>query len=190
MVNNPLTTDHFKESEAKMGSALTALEQHFGTLRTGRASTSMLDKITIDAYGTPMPLAQVASVSTPDARSIVIAPWDKSQLAAIEKAILAANLGVTPQNDGKQVRLSLPPLTEDRRNELVKKAHSMAEDARIAIRNVRKHTKEVFDKMKKDKKLTEDQLHDSNEDLQKTTDKWIVKVDEHLKKKEKEVMDV
>lgn len=184
------TQELFKTSETKMVHAIDALEHHFNTLRTGRASTALLDDVRVDAYGQQMTIAQVATIGTPDARTISVTPWDKSQLSAIEKAIQAANLGLNPQNDGKMLRLFIPPLTEERRKELVKKAHHMAEEGRVAIRNVRKHAKETIDKMKKDKKLTDDLAHDATEQLQKITDKWIAKVDEHLKKKEKEIMEV
>jgi ribosome recycling factor len=137
-----------------------------------------------------MPIAQIANISTPDARSITIQPWDASTLGKIEKAIQTSDLGINPQNDGKIVRLVLPPLTEERRKELVKKAHHMAEEGRIAIRNVRRHAKEELDKMKKNKEISEDQAHDATDRLQKVTDKWIKKVDEVLAKKEKEIMEV
>lgn len=190
MIDSSLKED-FKTAETKMKHAIDALESHFKTIRTGRASASLVDKVMVDMYGTMSPLSSVAAVSTPDARNIIITPWDKNALAAVEKGILIADIGIHPQNDGKAIRLTIPPLTEDRRKELVKKAHGMAEDARVAIRNVRKHVKEHFEKLKKDKKvLTEDQLRDANEELQKLTDKWIKGVDEHMKKKEKEIMEV
>jgi ribosome recycling factor len=187
---DPSLKDTFKQVETKMAHAIDALESHFNTLRTGRASTALLDKVTVEMYGVTSALNAVAAISTPDARSILITPWDKNALQPIEKALMVADLGVHPQNDGKAIRLTIPPLTEERRKELGKKAHGMAEDARVAIRNVRKHTKEHFDKMKKGKELTEDQLRDANDELQKVTDKWIKVVDEHLKKKEKEIMEV
>jgi ribosome recycling factor len=188
---DPSLKDDFKSAETKMTHAVDALEGHFKTLRTGRASAALVDKVVVEMYGTSSPLNSVAAVSTPDSRNVVITPWDKNALAAIEKGVMLADIGIHPQNDGKVIRLTIPPLTEDRRKELVKKAHAMAEDARVAVRNVRKHTKEHFEKLKKDKKvLTEDQLHGANEELQKLTDKWIKNVDEHMKKKEKEIMEV
>ena len=180
----------FKTAEQKMTSAVEALNHHFDTLRTGRASTALLNDVRVDNYGQPVPIAQVATVSTPDARSVLVTPWNKAQLGAIEKAIQAANIGLQPQNDGQHVRLIIPPLTEERRKELGKKAHAMAEDARIAIRNVRLHVKQHLDKAKKNKEAAEDEIHKHNEALQKQTDKWIAKVDEVLKKKEKEIMEV
>ncbi|MCC5876723.1 MAG: ribosome recycling factor [Candidatus Sumerlaeia bacterium] len=184
------TQEIFKQAEGKMSSSIQALDQHFNTLRTGRASTALLDDIKVDAYGQDMPLNNVASVSTPDARTIVVQPWDVGQLPSIERAIMVSDLGINPSNDGKCIRLSIPPLTEERRKELVKKAAHMAEEARIAIRNVRRHSKDEIEKLRKDKELSDDQAHDANDDLQKLTDKWIKKVDEHLAKKEKEIMEV
>ncbi len=184
------TKELFDSSEHKMAQSIESLDHHFNTLRTGRASSALLDDIRVDAYGVMTPLQQMATVSTPDARTIAISPWDKNQLVAIEKALQVANLGMNPHSDGKLIRLSIPPLTEDRRKDLAKKAHAMAEESRVAIRNVRKHAKEVIEKMKKDKKLTEDLAHDEVEKLQKLTDKWIAKVDDSMKKKEKEIMEV
>lgn len=180
----------FKSAEQKMNGAVEALNHHFDTLRTGRASVALLNDVRVDNYGQPVPVSQVATVSTPDARCIMIAPWNKAQLGVIEKAIQAANLGLQPQNDGQHIRLIIPPLTEERRKDLVKKAHGMAEDARVAIRNVRLHVKQHLDKAKKNKEAPEDEMHKHNEELQKQTDKWIAKVDEILKKKEKDIMAV
>lgn len=180
----------FKNAERKMAHAIEALDHHFNTLRTGRASAALLDDVKVEAYGTDTPLNQVASVSTPDARTITVQPWDKNQLNAIEKALLVANLGMTPHNDGTLIRLNVPPLTEERRKELAKKAHGMAEEGRVAIRNVRKHSKDEIDKLKKSKELSEDLAHDATDKLQKLTDKWIKKVDEVLAKKEKDIMAV
>lgn len=182
--------EEFKAAEVKMSGAIDALIHHFNTLRTGRASTALLDDVKVDAYGVEVPLVQVASVSTPDSRTIAIQPWDTSQLVAIEKAIMLADLGLNPMNDGKLIRLSLPPLTEERRKELAKKAHHMAEEARIAIRNVRRHGKEHIEKLNKSKDLSDDLMHDAVDQLQKLTDKWIAKVEEHVKRKEKEIMEV
>lgn len=180
----------FKTAEQKMNGAIEALAHHFDTLRTGRASAALLNDVRVDNYGQPVPLTQVATVSTPDARSILIAPWNKAQLHTIEKAIQAANLGLQPQNDGQHIRLIIPPLTEERRKELAKKAHAMAEDARVAIRNVRVHVKQHLDKAKKNKEMPDDEVHKQTEALQKLTDKFIAKVDEQLKKKEKDIMEV
>lgn len=187
---NDAVNAEFKTAEQKMKSAIDALDHHFNTLRTGRASTALLDDVKVEAYGQQMPLNQVSSITTPDARTLMISPWDKGQLAAIERALLTADLGLTPMNDGTAIRLNIPPLTEERRKELVKKAHNMAEDARIAIRNVRRHSKEHIEKLNKDKELTDDLMHDALAELQKITDKWIAKVEEHMKHKEKEIMEV
>ncbi len=184
------TKELFKTAESKMHHAIEAMEHHFNTLRTGRASTALLDDIRVDSYGQEVPVNQVANIATPDARTIVITPWDKNQLGAIEKALLTSDLGLNPQNDGKLLRLSIPPLTEERRKELVKIAHQMAEDARVAIRNVRKHTKDGIDKLKKDISLSDDLAHDAQDELQKITDKWVKKVDQVLEKKEKEIMEI
>lgn len=180
----------FKTARTKMKHAIDALEHHFNTLRTGRASTSLLDDVEVDAYGRTMPLKQVASISTPDAKTITVTPWDKSQLAIVEKAILVADLGLNPQNDGKMIRLIIPPLTEERRKELVKKAHHMAEEARVAIRNVRRHQKDEIEKLRKGKELSDDLAHDALDELQSITDKWTKEVDEVLAVKEKEIMEV
>lgn len=182
--------EEFKSGEEKMKGAIDALYHHFETLRTGRASTSLLNDVTVEAYGSQVPLNQVASVSTPDAKTIAVQPWDASQLPSIEKGIIIADLGLNPMNDGKVIRLSIPPLTEERRKELVKKSHAMAEEARVAIRNVRRHVKDHIEKLNKAKELSDDLMHDAIDDLQKITDKWIAKVDDIMKKKEKEIMEV
>lgn len=186
----------FTAAEDKMKGAITALVDHdFKTLRTGRASTALVEGLRVEVYGTPTPIQQVAALSTPDPRTIVVSPWDKSNIKAIEHAILEANLGVNPQNDGKVIRLMIPPLTEDRRKELVKKAHAMTEDHRVAVRNVRRHTKEEIEKRgkpqgKKPAELTEDEVKKANDQLQKLTDSYIKKLDEAMAKKEKEIMEI
>jgi ribosome recycling factor len=179
-----------KGAEAKMAHAIDALDSHYNTLRTGRASASLLDKVMVDNYGTIAPLKSVAAISTPDARTILVTPWDKGTVPAIEKALQLADLGMNPVSDGKAIRLVIPALTEERRKDLVKKAHGMTEDARVAIRNIRKNIKEEFEKAKKNKVMTDDELRDANELIQKATDKWVKAADEHLKKKEKEIMDM
>lgn len=184
------TTEVFKTAESKMKAAINAMERHFNTLRTGRASAALLDDVRVEAYGQEMAINSVATVSTPDSRTITVQPWDASQLAAIERAILVSDLGINPMNDGKIIRLAIPPLTEERRKELVKKAHHMAEEARIAIRNIRRHAKDEIEKMRKAKELSDDLAHDAIEELQKITDKWIKEVEEHLARKEKEIMEV
>ncbi|MDK2970470.1 MAG: ribosome recycling factor [Candidatus Sumerlaeota bacterium] len=178
------------ESGVKMEGALSALDDNFRTVRTGRASPSALDNVHVSAYGSDMPLNQVANVSTPDARTIVISPWDKGQLSAIERAIIAANLGFNPSNDGVVIRISVPPLTEERRKEFVKQAHKMAEEARIAIRHVRKHANDNIKRLEKDHGVPEDIGRQAHDRIQKLTDEYIAKVDEKMKKKEKEIMEV
>ena len=173
----------------KMEKALKHLSGELVKLRAGKANPSMLDGIMVDYYGTPTPLQQVASVNTPDARSIVIQPWEKKVIAAIEKAIFAANIGLTPSNNGEVVRLNIPPLTEDRRKGLVKQVKSEGENAKISIRNARRDAIEEFKKMEKNG-LPEDMRKDAEENMQKLTDKYYKKVEEILAKKEAEIMTV
>ena len=180
----------FRRTEEEMKKALVDLEHEFSTIRTGRASPTIVDGVLVEAYGGKNPLKQVASISIPDARSIVIQPWDKGLLAAIEKAILGANLGFTPNNDGRVVRINIPTLTEERRKEFVKLAKKMAEEARIAVRNVRRKHKEEVKKLEKDHKISEDEMYSDIDKIQELTDKSIQKVDELLALKEKEIMEV
>ncbi len=179
-----------READEKMAKALEALEHEFGTLRTGRASLHLLDGVSVDAYGTPQPLKAVSTLSTPDAHTIMITPWDKNLLGGVERAILARNLGVTPNNDGKVIRINIPPLTEERRKDLVKAAHKMAEDARVAVRNVRRHANDAAKKLNKDKDLSDDELSVDRDEVQEKTDKRIAKIDKKLEAKEKEIMEV
>ncbi len=179
-----------KKTEERMKGALESLKHEFSTVRTGRASLSLLDDVLVDYYGTPSPLNQVATLSLPDARTIAIAPWESKMLGPIEKAILKSDIGVTPTNDGKVIRIIMQPLTEDRRKELVKKCKKMAEDAKVAVRNVRRDSNEALKKAEKDKSITEDELKKSEEEIQKTTDDFIKRIDEALVHKEKEVMEV
>ena len=159
-----------------------------GKIRTGRASASLVEEIMIDYYGTSTPLNQLASISIPESRLITIQPWDPSVLGNIEKAILKSDLGLTPTNDGKIIRISIPALTEERRKELVKMVHKIGEEAKVAIRQIRRDANEKLKKMKKDKEISEDQFHRGQEEVQKNTDQFIQKVDEILKKKEEEIM--
>jgi len=179
-----------KEGAHKMDQAIKALEHHFESLRTGRASLGMLDGVRAPVYGSEMPLNQVASLSTPDAKTIVIQPWDKSQIPAIEKAILAANIGITPANDGVAIRLTVPPMTEERRKDVVKMAHKMAEEARVALRNVRRHINDEVKKAEKTHGISEDDRDKLLKDIQKMTDDHIKKVDVVLAAKEKEILEV
>jgi ribosome recycling factor len=177
-----------KDLDAKMATALDALGREFATVRTGRASAALLDGVRVDYYGTPTAVNQMASVSVPDARTLVIQPWEAAQLKAIEKAIIASDLGLTPQNDGKVIRLNMPSPTEERRKQLAKTVHKLAEDSRIAIRNVRREANDRLKAMAKDKKVSEDEERRGHDQIQKTTDKFIARVDELLKKKEQEIL--
>jgi len=181
-----------KDMEARMTSAIDALGKDFASVRTGRASTALLDPIRVDYYGTPTPINQMASVSTPDARTLVIQPWEVAQLKEIEKAITKADLGIQPVNDGKLIRLTMPTPTEERRKQLVKQVGKMAEDARVAVRNVRREANDKLKAMVKDKKapITEDDERRGHDQIQKTTDKFIGRIDELLKKKEQEIMSI
>src|SRR5438874_2052823 len=177
-----------KDVEARMTVALDTLGREFATVRTGRASAGLLDGIRVDYYGTPTPVNQMASVSVPDARTLVIQPWEAAQLKAIEKAIMTSDLGLTPQNDGKVIRLAMPSPTEERRKQLAKTVHKLPEDSRIAIRNLRREANDRLKAMAKDKKVSEDEERRSHDQIQKTTDRFIAKVDELLKKKEQEIL--
>ncbi len=173
-----------------MKGAIEAFKKDLGSIRTGRASLSLLDGIEVEYYGNPTPLNQVASLSTPDSRQIVIQPWDPKTISAIEKAILKSDLDLTPTNDGKVIRINIPPLTEERRKQLVKVVKKRAEEARVAIRNVRRDFNEELKKLEKNKEISEDELKKSLDEVQKLTDTYIKKVDERLEHKEKEIMEV
>jgi ribosome recycling factor len=177
-----------KDVDARMNAALEVLAREFASVRTGRASTSLLDPIRVDYYGNATPISQMASVSTPDARTVVIQPWEAGQIGAIEKAIQKSDLGLTPVNDGKLIRLTMPTPTEERRKQLVKSIAKMAEDARVAVRNVRREANEKLKAVAKDKKTSEDEERRAHDQVQKTTDRFIAKVDELLKKKEQEIL--
>lgn len=178
-----------QKTEDDMKKALEVMVRDFGTIRTGRASLSLLEGITVEYYGTPMPLNQVASLAIPEPRSINIQPWDLKVMPHIEKAIIKSDLGITPTNDGKILRLGIPPLTQERRKELVKVIKKMAEEGRVAMRNLRREANEQLKKLEKDKKITEDELHKSMDKVQELTDKVIKLVEESLAKKEKEIME-
>jgi ribosome recycling factor len=178
-----------KDAETRMQGALDALGREFAGVRTGRANAALLEGIRVDYYDTPTPLNQVASVSVPDARTLMIQPWDQTTLAKIEKAIQKSDLGLTPANDGKVIRLTIPTLNEERRKQLAKSVGKLAEDARVAIRNVRREAKEKVKALLKDKKISEDDERRSEAELQKLTDRSTQKVDELLKKKEQEILE-
>jgi len=180
--------DVVKDVETRMNAAIDALGRDFATVRTGRASTALLDAIRVEYYGTPTPIAQMASVSTPDARTVVIQPWEAGQIGAIEKAIQKSDLGLSPVNDGKLIRLTMPTPTEERRKQLVKTVAKMAEDARVAVRNVRREANDKLKAAAKKMKASEDEERRAHDQVQKTTDKFVAKVDELLKKKEQEIL--
>jgi len=177
------------DAEESMTKAIGHLETELTKIRAGKANPTMLDGIMVDYYGSPTPINQVANISVLDVRTISIQPWEKNMLAAIERAIMAANIGITPQNDGVQLRLFLPPLTEERRRELVKKAAGEGEHSKVAIRNIRRDAIEQVKKLQKDG-LSEDAAKDAEKSIQDITDKFITLVDKHLAAKEKEVMAV
>jgi ribosome recycling factor len=179
-----------KDLDGRMKAALESLGREFAAIRTGRASATLLDGVRADYYGTPTPVSQMASVSVPDARTIVIQPWEVAQLKVIEKAIQVSDLGLNPQNDGKVIRLVMPTLTEERRKQLAKAVGKVAEEGRVAIRNIRREANDKLKAMAKDKKapITEDDERRGHDQIQKTTDQYIAKVDELLKKKEQEIL--
>ncbi len=177
-------------AEERMENALEALGNAFASVRTGRANARVLDRIKVDYYGAMTPINQLAGVKTPDARLLVIEPWDKSALKSIEKAIMESDLGVTPSNDGAVIRLPVPELTEERRRELAKQCKGYAEDARVSIRNARRDANTALGKAEKAGDITEDDLRGGEADVQKLTDKYIAKVDDAFKAKEAELMEV
>jgi len=180
--------DVVKDLDAKMQAAIDLLGREFAAIRTGRASTALLDNIRVEAYGTLTPINQMASLSVPDPKTIVIQPWDASQIGNIEKAIHKSDIGITPSSDGKVLRLVMPSLTEERRKQLAKTVGKFAEDARVAIRNVRREANDRLKAMARDKKVSQDEERRGHDAIQKTTDKFVAKVDELVKKKEQEVL--
>jgi ribosome recycling factor len=187
-----MLSEQKKKAEDKMNKAIEVLKKELASLRTGRASLAMLEGIMVDYYGAPTPLNQVANMAVPDPRQITIQPWEPKLLGEIEKAILKSDVGLTPGNDGKTIRLSIPPLTEERRQQIVKHAKKLAEDGRVAIRNIRRDVNDDIKKKSKDKDahVSEDETKKLQDDIQKTTDLFIKKIDELLAHKEKEIMTV
>jgi len=177
------------ELRQKMGKAVDALKKDFLKIRTGRASTALLDGIKVDCYDTQMPIDQVATVSAPESRLLTIQPWDQSIMGNVEKSILKSELGLTPMNDGKIIRISIPPLTEERRKELAKLARKMAEENKISIRNLRREANDMFKELKTEKEISEDELYRCQDEVQKTTDEFIKKVDETTAQKEEEIIE-
>ena len=182
--------DELTKYEDKMNKTLEVLKEEFGTIRAGRANPHVLDKIKVDYYGSPTPIQQVGNISVPEARMIVIQPWDKSLLKAVEKAILTSELGINPTNDGSVIRLVFPELTEDRRKELSKEVKKKGDQAKVAIRNIRRDANEAFKKMEKGGDMSEDDLELATNKMQKLTDKMIEKVDQAVEVKTKEIMTV
>ena len=178
-----------ENNENRMEKTVNALKDEYSTIRTGRANASIFDRVRVDYYGTPTPLNQVGTISIPEARMVVISPFDKSLIAAIEKAILKAELGLNPSNDGKVIRISIPPLTADRRKELVKQAKATAENYRTTIRNIRRDGNEELKKQQKAGEITEDELKIETDKLQKLTDKYIDSINKIFDEKEKEIME-
>ena len=176
--------------EEKMKKTIASLEKEFAGIRAGRANPAVLDRIAVDYYGSPTPIQQIASISVPEPRMLVITPWDASQTKAIEKAILASDLGITPTNDGKLVRLSFPTLTEERRKDLTKKVHKISEEGKVAVRMIRRDAMEKFKDMKKNSVITEDDLRSAEKDMQDLTDRYVKRVDEVTDAKEKELMEI
>ena len=179
-----------QQAEDRMNKSIEALKHEFASIRTGRASVALLDKVMVDYYGSPTPINQVANISVPEPRMIVIAPWDKTMIGAIEKAILQSDLGLNPGNDGAQIRLTIPQLTEERRREIVKVVHKKAEDAKVAVRNIRRDVNEALKKEEKAKTITEDDAKDGLDQIQKLTDAKIKQIDELKAVKEKDVLEV
>jgi len=180
----------YKEFTDRMEKTCSVLVENFNAVRAGRANAAVLDKITVEYYGTVTPIQQLATISTPDPRSLAIQPWDASVLKAIEKAILASDLGINPQNDGRVIRLVFPQLTEERRKELVKQVKKYGEESKVAIRNIRRDAMDKFKKMQKASEITEDDVKDLEKGIQKQTDEYIKKIDALCAKKEKELTEI
>ncbi|MDO8746795.1 MAG: ribosome recycling factor [Thermodesulfovibrionales bacterium] len=179
-----------RKAVEKMDHSIEALKKEFASVRTGRASLALLDGIKVDYYGTPTPLQQLASLSVPESRQIAIQPWDQKIISDIEKAIMKSDLGLTPTNDGKVIRINIPSLTEERRKQLVKVVRKNSEDAKVAVRNIRRDVNDEIKKLEKEKHLSEDDTKKSLDEIQKSTDSYIKKIDEILMHKEKEIMEV
>ena len=182
--------DVIKEMRPRMEYAVEDLQRKLATIRTGRAAVSLLDSVVVEYYGTPTPLSQMASVHAPEPNLLTVQPWDQTQLGAIEKAIRAADLGLNPSNDGKLVRVPVPPLTKERRKQLAKQVHVVAEEHRTAIRNVRRDANDRLKRLLKEKQISEDEERDALKEVQKLTDNYIAKVDELAKSKEHEILSV
>jgi len=179
-----------KKSESKMEARIDLMKEDFGAIRAGRANPAVLNKIVVEYYGVPTPIQQLAAISVPEARVLVIQPWDASSIRSIEKAIQTSDLGINPSSDGKVIRLVFPQLTEERRKELVKEVHKMSEEAKVSVRSIRRDANDKFKTMKKNNLLTEDDLKEAEKKVQDMTDKYCKKIDEVAKAKEKELMEI
>ena len=180
----------FDTANDKMNKSINALMNEYATIRAGRANASVLDRVTVDYYGAPTPINQMAAISVPEPRTILIAPWDKNTLRDIEKAILTSDLGLNPQNDGNAIRLNFPPLTEERRRELVKGVSKYGEEAKVAIRSIRRDAIDKIKELKKKSEITEDDQKNAEKKMQDMTDKFCKEIDEIAAKKEKEIMEI
>ena len=180
----------FETAKTKMGKTVNALVSEYGAIRAGRANPQILDKLTVDYYGTPTPINQLGSISVAEARVLVVQPWDKSVLKSIEKAIQTSDIGINPQNDGSVIRLTFPPLTEDRRKELAKEIQKIGENSKVAIRSIRRDCVDKLKAMKKASEITEDDLKDGEKEVQKITDNFIKEVDDLAAAKAKEIMEI
>jgi ribosome recycling factor len=178
------------ETSEKMTKAISVLKDDLAGVRTGRATPALLSRIVVDYYGTPVPIQQLASFSVPEPRTLMIQPYDKNAISSMEKAIMSSDLGITPGNDGNVIRLSFPPLTEERRKELIKLVHHRGEEARVAVRNIRRHSREELEKLEREGAISEDDLVRSEKDLQKVTDKHVAEVDEVVAHKEVELREI
>jgi ribosome recycling factor len=179
-----------KAATEKMDKAISVLKDELAGVRTGRATPALLQRVVVDYYGTPVPIQQLASFSVPEPRTLVISPFDRNAIAAMEKAIMASDLGITPGNDGTVIRLSFPPLTEERRKELIKLVHHRGEEGRVAVRNIRRHSKEELERLERDGGISEDDLVRSEKELQKLTDKHISDIDEVVAHKDAELKEI
>jgi ribosome recycling factor len=182
--------DALHEAEQKMKAAVAVTQDEFAMIRTGRANPKLLERVTVDYYGTQTPLNQLASFSVPEPRMLVIQPYDRIAMAAMEKAIMASDLGLTPSNDGNVIRLSFPPLTEERRRDLTKVAHQRGEEGRVSVRNVRRHAKDAMERMERAGEISEDDLHRSERELQRLTDQFVAEIDVLVEHKERELMEL
>lgn len=179
-----------KEGTEKMAKAIVVLKDELAGIRTGRATPALLSRIVVDYYGTQVPIQQLASYSVPEPRTLVIQPFDKNAISAMEKAIMSSDVGITPGNDGNVIRLSFPPLTEERRKELIKLVHHRGEEGRVAVRNIRRHTKEELERLEREGRISEDDLVRSEKELQKQTDKHVAEIDEVVAHKEAELKEI